>query len=151
MSQSLRRATAACLISLFAAFSAISPALAAASGTTITGRVLDVSGGLPVSGASVKLERGNTVLANTTTVADGSFSFPGVAPGVYNVLITAIGYQISLSDDIYVVGNESNVNVQAAIQRVSNGNLRTIASPTARESMFGTVRMESRARAESRI
>ena len=81
-----------------------------------------------MAGATVKLERGTVVLASTTTAQDGSFSFPNQAPGVYNVLISANGYQTSLSDDVYVLANETRVNVETAIQRAASGGLRTIAS-----------------------
>jgi outer membrane receptor protein involved in Fe transport len=109
------------------AFAAMPPAYGA-TGTTVNGRILDVRGNLPVAGATINLERGSTVVATTTTASDGSFSFPGVTPGVYTVLISASGYQTSLSDNIYVLGNESTVSVQTAIQRAGPGTLRTIAS-----------------------
>lgn len=127
MNALLRFAIVACFFSIFAASTAV-PRAYGATGTTVNGRILDVRGNLPVAGATVNLERGSAVVATTTTASDGSFSFPGVAPGIYNVLITASGYQTSLSDNIYVLANESSVSVQSAIQRATAGTLRTIAS-----------------------
>ena len=44
--------------------------------------------GSPVSGATVKLLSGGTVVATTTTDANGQFSFRDVAPGTYTIEVT---------------------------------------------------------------
>jgi hypothetical protein len=95
------------------------------NGTTILGRVLDNNGGLPISKATVELERGDKTIATTTSAPDGSFTFSGEEPGVYTVLISANGYQTTRSTDVYVTPGESRVDVQTAIGRATTG-LRTI-------------------------
>ena len=102
-------------------------AAAMLSGTTIGGRIVSVQGGLPVSNAKVELERGTAVVATSTTGADGSFTFSHEAPGVYNVRISASGYQTAVSDDIVVLADESQVTAQTAIQPLLQG-MRTIAN-----------------------
>ncbi len=121
-----KRALAALLVLLLSAVMQI-PA-SAASGTTITGRVLEVEGGLPVPNATVRLLHGADSIVSTKTAADGSFSFAGEPPGVYSIQISANGYQTTTTDDLYVLANEAQVNVQTAIERATVNTLRTIAT-----------------------
>jgi outer membrane receptor for ferrienterochelin and colicin len=122
------RSIAAALLAATFALTGFSPgAVLAASGTTITGRVLAVSGGLPVPDAKVELEHGTAIVASAKAAADGSFSFADQQPGVYNIRVSASGYQTAISDDVIVLANESTVNVQMAIQQLATG-MRTIAT-----------------------
>jgi hypothetical protein len=68
---------------------------------SITGNV--TSGGNPLQDASVTLA--NTAHV-TTTGADGSFSFPYIAPGVYNISVTKLGYT-SVLQTITVLEDQS--------------------------------------------
>ncbi len=106
----------------------VSPALAQApaAGTVVTGRILETSAGLPVTGATVALRQGETVVASTTTSAGGSFSFAGVAPGDYTLLITANGYQTTLVPALRVEPGQNRVEMQAALTPVAAG-LKQIA------------------------
>ena len=52
----------------------------------ISGKVYESNGTTPASGVSVKLMKGNTQVASTTSATDGTYSFTGIAPGVYNIV-----------------------------------------------------------------
>jgi outer membrane receptor protein involved in Fe transport len=108
-------------------------------GTVVAGRVLDIDGGLPVARATVQLERSTVVIATGTTDANGSFAFPGQQPGVYNVRVSAKGYQGVRSDDIFVAPNESRADIQAVLQRSTAG-LKTIGmvNASARSALQST-------------
>ncbi len=60
---------------------------------SISGMVLDVTGG-PVSGAQVRLMRAATIPAQVTSTAqDGHFSFTDVAPGPFALTIALAGFK----------------------------------------------------------
>ncbi|HEY1428985.1 MAG TPA: TonB-dependent receptor, partial [Candidatus Tumulicola sp.] len=100
-------------------------------GTRVTGRVLDVQGGLPIPGAVVELRRGDVPVTSARSDAAGNFRIDDVAPGTYVVLIVANGYQPSrLSPDLLVTGEVSNVSFQVAIAAQRSG-LRQIGYVTA--------------------
>jgi outer membrane receptor protein involved in Fe transport len=108
----------------FLAFIALLLPTAAApvSGTTVSGRILDTQGGLPVPNAAVELDRGGTRVATGRTDTYGTFRIPNVPPGTYIVLIRANGYQITrLSPDLYVSTDEPEVSFQLAISRQPQG------------------------------
>ncbi|MBV8530365.1 MAG: TonB-dependent receptor, partial [Candidatus Eremiobacteraeota bacterium] len=99
------------------------PAVAAPSGgTTVSGRILDTQGGLPVPGATVELQRSGAVVITARTDANGSFRAGGVPPGTYVVLIRARGYEFTrLSPDLLVAPEVSEVSFQMAISRQKEG------------------------------
>ena len=99
--------------------------LHAATGTTISGRVLDAQGGLPVPNALIELERNGTQVATTHTDANGAFTFQDEPPGIYSFLISSIGYQSTRAPDIVVTSDEPHVSFQTAIFRATGG-LQTI-------------------------
>ena len=123
----LRSVAGVALIAALAFTGLVPQAAFAAGGTTIHGMILAVSGGLPVPNAKVELERGTAIVATTTTSKDGSFSFANEPQGIYNVRVSASGYQAAVSDDVVALENESAVNIQLAIQKLETG-MRTIAS-----------------------
>ncbi len=53
----------------------------------VSGKV--TADGAPVVGASVTLMQGKKEVASVTADTNGAYSFPGVAPGVYNVVATS--------------------------------------------------------------
>ena len=70
-----------------------SPAMAAGDATaSVHGRVLDPSG-QPVAGAVVSLRSGSGVVRHTSSATDGSFVFPGLPPGTYDVIATFDGFR----------------------------------------------------------
>ena len=52
----------------------------------ISGTVYESNGTIPASGVTVKLMKGDTQVASATSAADGTYSFTGIAPGVYNIV-----------------------------------------------------------------
>ena len=69
----------------------------AASDGTISGAVINVRKGVAISGASVRLERGQGpstqgVVAAATSDAQGRYAFTGLAAGTYTVYASATGY-----------------------------------------------------------
>ena len=52
----------------------------------ISGTVYEYGGTTIASDVSVKLMKGDTQVASTTSGADGAYSFTGIAPGVYNIV-----------------------------------------------------------------
>ncbi|HET9095323.1 MAG TPA: TonB-dependent receptor [Candidatus Baltobacteraceae bacterium] len=123
----MQKSIAAVLLAAAFTLSAFSPPALGASGTAISGRILSVQGGLPVSNAKVELERGTAAAATSVTAADGSFTFSGEAPGVYNIRVSASGFQTAVSEDVIVLQNESQVSVQMALEPLAFG-VRTIAA-----------------------
>jgi outer membrane receptor protein involved in Fe transport len=95
---------------------------AAAGGVTVSGRILDTQGGLPVPNATVQLERNGTQDAAATTDANGAFQISGVPPGTYVVLIRAPGYEVTrLSPDLLVSTESTTASFQMAISRQRQG------------------------------
>lgn len=60
---------------------------------TVTGRVTDVTTGLPIQGATVELIRGGSVRYSDTTGPQGFYSIAGIQPSNYTLVVTANGYQ----------------------------------------------------------
>jgi outer membrane receptor protein involved in Fe transport len=89
--------------------------------TTVAGRILETSAGLPVSGAAVTLRRGATSIDSTRTAGDGSFSLNNVAPGEYSLLISASGYQTTLVPSVVVAPGQGRVDVQTALTPAATG------------------------------
>jgi outer membrane receptor protein involved in Fe transport len=114
------------------------PAAGTGSGTTVTGRILDIQGGLPVPNATVELNRGGAAVATGKTDSNGRFVIPDVPPGTYAVLIRANGYNASrLSPDLLVSAEVSQVSFQTAITRATAG-LKTIGYVTTQRQALQT-------------
>lgn len=60
--------------------------------TTVSGVVTDAAGGETLPGANVRLYSSRTSVVEITS-ADGRFSFDGVAPGIYGLEVSYIGYR----------------------------------------------------------
>jgi outer membrane receptor protein involved in Fe transport len=86
----------------------------AEGGTTIAGRVFSTSGGLPIAGASVELDRNGSKVAVTTSGPSGDFRFPNEPAGEYSLLITASGY-VTTSAKVLVESGQMQVSLQLAI------------------------------------
>jgi len=103
----LRARCASCRPHLWLAIAVLIPMLWAVAGAqgqepaTIHGTVRDAAGA-PVGDARVRLDRGGTPTAETTTSADGDFTFSGVAAGSHTVIAEKPGWlaaQSSISAD----------------------------------------------------
>ncbi len=85
-----------------------------APGTSIvSGHVTDAATGLPVANANVGISLGVVGSGATyaTTAADGSYSFPGLANGTYN--LASSRYTISGSQPLYAYSTRMGVVVNA--------------------------------------
>jgi outer membrane receptor protein involved in Fe transport len=111
----------ALLIALSALLVVAVPA-AAAGGTTVSGRILDTQGGLPVANATIELQRNGTPVATGRTDAGGNFRILDQPPGTYAVFIRAAGYQTTrIAPDLLVTAEIPEVSFQTAIARQPQG------------------------------
>ncbi len=62
------------------------------SGGILSGTVTD-AGSVPISGASVEIFQGQTLLTTVTTDGSGAYLASDLAPGIYNVVATASTFQ----------------------------------------------------------
>ena len=91
---------------------------------TITGTVTNVSGGSPISGATVQTTTGSY---STTTNGSGVYTLSNVAPGSYTVQVSKSGFDTEQSTGVSVIaGLTTTRNIQiaavAAFSGLSNGN-----------------------------
>jgi hypothetical protein len=122
------RITIATVVATAFFFASFSGAMAQApAGSTIQGRVLETSAGLPVGDATVRLYSGSAAIQTTTTSSDGTFTFKNVAPGDYTLLISANGYQTAHSQPLRVAAGQALVEFQTALAPSAAG-LREIGA-----------------------
>jgi hypothetical protein len=76
-------------------------------GASASGMVSDASGGLPISGASVKAIRDGNTLATESTDASGNYAFPELPPGVYTFEAMASGFLRSSQDNVQLVVDQN--------------------------------------------
>jgi len=94
----------------------------AADGVTVTGRILDAQGGLPVPNATVQLDRNGVRVAAAITDVGGTFRINGVLPGIYAVFISASNYQTTrVAPDLLVTSESTEVSFQTAVSRQPAG------------------------------
>ena len=112
--KALRRCLLGCLSFAFSVSLILAPRAIHGQGITtgnITGNVVDAQGAV-VSGATVSAKdvaRGAVI--TTTSRANGTFSFPDVPTGTYNIHVTAGGFQpLDLTGVLVTVGNTANLN-----------------------------------------
>jgi uncharacterized repeat protein (TIGR02543 family) len=85
-------------------------------GRILGGQILDADGN-PISDAIVELRQGNTVIASITSDANGSYSFTGVADGIYNVVSTYDGKTMT---NIVVFPKDESKNITMPAGKVSS-------------------------------
>jgi iron complex outermembrane recepter protein len=68
---------------------ASSPRVAAQAGTSLSGRLVNSLSGAPIAGAVVIIDE---LRRETTSGADGTFTFDNVVPGAYHLSVQAPGY-----------------------------------------------------------
>ncbi|MBV9718219.1 MAG: TonB-dependent receptor [Candidatus Eremiobacteraeota bacterium] len=92
------------------------------SGATITGRILDTQGGLPVSNATIEFHRNGAIVETARTDKDGRFSIANQPPGTYAVFIRAPGYETTrYTPDLLIAPGTPQVSFQTAISRQREG------------------------------
>ena len=95
----------------------------------ITGTVTDAQGAA-VAGATVTLNNTNKGFTRTTQTADnGTYKFPGIPPGTYNVTIERTGFKKSVQTDVQaLIGTSAEINFSLEVGNVSE--VVTITSDT---------------------
>ncbi len=101
-----RQLTCVTLACVCGVFLALSPGRAFAQATgQVTGVVADPTGSV-VPKAKVELTSTTTSQVRTaTTGSDGSYTFPLVAPGVYQVRVSMTGFRTNITDEVEVLVN----------------------------------------------
>nr|MDP9147007.1 carboxypeptidase-like regulatory domain-containing protein [Acidobacteriota bacterium] len=85
------------------------PASAQRTTGTLRGQVLDPSGAA-VPDADVTLTNQQTgVSSKTTATSAGTYSFPSLIPGTYQIALEAKGFKSFVKKDIQVLANQDNV------------------------------------------
>jgi hypothetical protein len=146
------KALSACI--LFAAVNHIADAQAT---TSLGGRVTDPSGAV-VSGAHVKVVSAATSASReTTTNSSGEYQFSQLAPGKYNLLVSAQGFErVQKSGLDLLVSQPATVNVAlgvagVTVQRRSNHRTSSPSSiPQTQPSAMPSTTDPGRARSPSR-
>lgn len=105
------------------------PAVAqAAASATISGTLVDQASGLPVVNAKIELFQAGRHVAESTSDANGSYSFQNLNPGVYDAEIHASGYEATRSDEVYTFDG-SQAQLRTALLRSSqSGGLKEIGT-----------------------
>ena len=115
---SMKRMTAIIFSALLLVLGAL-PAPAAPLSTTLTGTisgsVLDRDGSIPISGATVELAQGTTIVATAQADKFGAFTFPPVPTGAYTIVVHAQGYGTVRSDSVLV--GAGTLNLSLVMQR----------------------------------
>lgn len=132
----------------------VSPYRAHAQGITtgnIAGNVLDPQGAV-VSGATLTAtETSKGSVVTTQSRPNGTFSFPDVPTGTYNIHVEATGFEgYDLTGILVTVGNTSNLHsitlhVGAAIQTVTVQDANQVELDTSNaqvSTVFGTVELQ---------
>jgi outer membrane receptor protein involved in Fe transport len=87
--------------------------------TSITGSVTDQQTGLGLSDAKVVLFQGGHSVAESKTDATGTFAFANQAPGIYDVEVSAQGYQTSRLADQAVAPGTTALSVRIVLPKAS--------------------------------
>jgi hypothetical protein len=74
---------------------------------------LDPSDDTPVANASVHVQMSGTTIGTALTAADGSYAVIGLAPGTYDVVVEATGFQTkTVSSQTVTAGNATTVDLR---------------------------------------
>src|SRR4051812_32244869 len=104
-------------------------ALAQATGGRVTGTVTDAAGAV-VPNATVTLKSRATQQALTTQSGDtGSYNFPNVAVGDYDLTVEAAGFQSAAQELKVVLNQETALNFKLAVGEVKEAVTVTTATP----------------------
>lgn len=96
---------------------------------TVSGTVVDRDGSIPISGATVELTQGTTVIATTKADRFGVFAFKPVPVGTYALVVRAQGYGDVRSDAILISPGTMNLSLVMQRSRTAGG-VRTLGRVT---------------------
>jgi outer membrane receptor protein involved in Fe transport len=115
----------AAMVALFSA----DPANAQSATSILTGSIVDRKTALPISGATVVLSRAGKRVESVRTDSAGHFILIGVAPGIYDLAVSARGYAPVVSSDVVAIGGATvTLNSALSAAEENGGNLRTIGN-----------------------
>ncbi|WP_129729008.1 carboxypeptidase regulatory-like domain-containing protein, partial [Ectobacillus funiculus] len=78
----------------------------------ITGTITDAQAGTPIAGAVIKITDANNVLIQSVlTGSQGNYSVTGLAPGSYNIIVSANGFQTGLTGAVVQAGTITSRDV----------------------------------------
>lgn len=99
----------------------------AAEGTDIGGKVLDTQN-KPLDYVTVSLLRlkDSTLLKTAVSDAKGAFSFKGIAPGEYSVVLSQIGMKRFTSKPVLVATGQSFLDLGTMVMEPENNHLRAV-------------------------
>ena len=82
----------------------------------VSGRVID-SSGAAIAGASITvLDPATQFRANAVTRTDGTFAFPELSPGTYELAAEALGFKRYLRQGMRLaVGDKANLEIQMEV------------------------------------
>ena len=108
---------------------------------TVTGRVVDATTNLPITGATVSFSSGNppTVATTATTDSTGTYTATNVPAGSYTLTASAPGYGNSAPVSIAVTGNQTTNPPDIPLGPVVNGTLGGLVTSTGSSSPAGGV------------
>lgn len=114
MSKSLKEHSSkqlVCLFTFLCILASLSAVSAQVTAGRVTGSVVDANGA-SIAGSAVTLKSQVTGLTlNTETTDSGSFTFPNVLPGAYQITIEGTGFQSVTQELTVSLNQESAINV----------------------------------------
>lgn len=116
-------------------------ALAASStGAVLSGTVTDTNGN-PISSVLVRVLQNNTVVASTTTGAQGTYSFSNLAAGTYVVQFSKTGFTTAQVSGVAITtGDSVTVNVQLTGSGTGTGTITgLVVDPLGRPVQGATI------------
>jgi|SRR6185369_5011485 len=100
---------------------------AAQNGVTLKGRLLNSLNATPLSGATVQIDE---LRRQTTSEADGTFTFENVPPGTYHLSVLAQGYSTRRTE-VRVAADAPPVELQVDSTCISKKSFPSVAMPAA--------------------
>src|SRR6267142_3671679 len=99
------------------------------TGATLSGTVSD-SSGAAISGAQISIRNAATgIVTDVMGNADGYYTAPNLAPGIYDVRVTANGFNTVLSTITLAVGAQQQLNIPMKVGEISQTIQVTQAAP----------------------
>ena len=103
----------------------------------LTGAVVDSLGGR-VAGAAVTLTGEQTKAGETRTNAEGVYTFQNLAPGRYQVVVTASGFEAVTSDPVFVgAGERATADIRLRVGAIEQAVLVTASATEISQAQSG--------------